>query len=289
MTYTRQQWAIDFLHGLGNANPSPAIVDWVVAWSQFETGSPPGASFNLLNTTEPNTPGVVSNFNKQGVKNYNSYQNGVAANDKVIKNGLYPDLYTALRTNNIAALQNPNSKICSQLTVWGTSHCQDIAAMSGQPGSLLLNQAFPGTGSAGTSVAPGANTTTSTASTDPCTQNIANGTPWYNVPACNPLNLGCFDPGQCVNYAQTGSISVPAMGSTGPTAAGAAAGQAAANAIPDWLNQNLSGIGIRIGLFIGALVLVIVALWMLTRNPVQDVKGGISSGLNKAAKGAMFL
>ena len=55
--------------------------------------------------------------------------------------------------------------------------------------------------------------------------------------------------------------------------------------IVDWLNNNVSLFAIRAGLFIGALLLVIMGFWILTRNPVEDVKGGISTGLNLAVKG----
>ena len=55
--------------------------------------------------------------------------------------------------------------------------------------------------------------------------------------------------------------------------------------VVDWLNQNVSLFAVRTGLFIGALLLVILGFWILTRNPVEDVKGGISTGLNLATQG----
>ena len=120
MTYSRAQWSSDFLKAIGNSNPNPQTVAWVVGWSAFETGCCNGASYNLLNTTEPNTPGVVSNFNSVGVKNYATYADGIGANAKVVQNGLYPELARALQTNNLNALANPDSAIQQELGKWGT-------------------------------------------------------------------------------------------------------------------------------------------------------------------------
>jgi len=63
-------------------------------------------------------------------------------------------------------------------------------------------------------------------SSDPCWAGIKDGTPWQQVPACNPLNLQCFDPGQCARYAanlKVGDVG-PAMSQTGPIQAGQEAG-----------------------------------------------------------------
>ncbi len=56
--------------------------------------------------------------------------------------------------------------------------------------------------------------------------------------------------------------------------------------ITDYLNQNVPLLAIRTGLFLAALLLIIFGFWILTRNPVEDVKGGISTGLNVATEGA---
>jgi hypothetical protein len=123
MTYTRQQWTVAFIQGAGNNNPSPDVIKWVQSWTQMETGFPPSAAYNLLNTTEPNTPGVVSDFNSAGVKNYDTFAHGIQANTKVLANGLYPVLNASIKDNDIHALQT-SSSINDELDIWGTKRVQ---------------------------------------------------------------------------------------------------------------------------------------------------------------------
>src|SRR5258708_14957256 len=144
MSYTREQRGTDFLKAMGNPNPSPQTINWVAAWTNFETSCCGGASYNLLNTTEPNTPGVVSNFNGVGVKNYNSYASGVGANAKVINNGYYNTLAQALKTNNTGLLYSNNAAINQELSVWGTGAVQNSIASAAQNPGSLLSQAFGG-------------------------------------------------------------------------------------------------------------------------------------------------
>lgn len=96
MSYTREQWCLDFLAAIGNSNPSKNTLDWCIAWTYIET-SPPGAKYNLLNTTEwmPNS----TDFNSVGVKNFATYADGIKANATCIQNGFYPNLLLALKTN----------------------------------------------------------------------------------------------------------------------------------------------------------------------------------------------
>jgi hypothetical protein len=148
MNYTRKEWSSAFLAAIGNANPDPYILGYVIAWTQFES-SPPGAAYNLLNTTEPNTPGVVSDFNSVGVKNYDSFEHGIEANAKVLQNGLYSEMFKALKDNNDIALKAPDQAIIHELGIWGTGHAADIAARANNTGSLLPDQPFPGEGPTG--------------------------------------------------------------------------------------------------------------------------------------------
>ena len=146
MSYTREQWSRAFLAAIGNPSPSQVVVDYVIAWTQFETAGPPQAfaAFNLLNTTEPNTPGVVSNFNTVGVKNYDTFEHGIQANAKVIQNGRYPDLFASLKANKM-----PSGDIAHELQVWGTGSASGILGLSGEPAHLKGNQVFSGAGPAG--------------------------------------------------------------------------------------------------------------------------------------------
>ena len=133
--YTRQQWATDLLHAIGNTNPMQSVVDWVVSWTKLETKTGGGASYNLLNTTQL-MPGSTS-FNNLGggvgVQNYPTYSEGIAANAKVLMNGTYQGLLTALQQNDINSLgfgggQSVSPGVQSGLNRW-CSNCytgQDI-------------------------------------------------------------------------------------------------------------------------------------------------------------------
>lgn len=193
MSYTRGQWARDFLRAIGNSNPSPETVNWVAAWTNFETACCGGASYNLLNTTEPNTPGVVSNFNGVGVKNYNNYQNGITANAKVIRNGYYNTLASALQTNNASLLYSNNPSINQELGVWGTGGKQGAIASLAQNPNAFINQAF---GGSPMTVATGTGSSLGQSPFNPnnpttTQQNVAAGATATGAGGCAPWDIGC--------------------------------------------------------------------------------------------------
>lgn len=141
MSYLRSDWCGALLESIGNKEPSQDVLQWLMSWTKFETGTPPGASYNLLNTTEPNTPGVVSNFNSVGVKNYDTFAHGIQANSKVLQNGYYNRLLDSLKNNDIDALKT-SPYINGELSIWGTGNKQaDINNMLGQ----VKDDKFPGT------------------------------------------------------------------------------------------------------------------------------------------------
>jgi len=70
---TREEWAIQFLAGIG-APPSKANRIVIVSWIQAEGGT---AKWNPLNTTHE-APGATD-YNWVGVKNYPSYAAGLKA------------------------------------------------------------------------------------------------------------------------------------------------------------------------------------------------------------------
>lgn len=145
MSYTRLQWSTGLLMDIGNKNPSPDVLYWLIAWTMCETSiTSPSPSYNLLNTTEPNTPGVVKpDFNSIGVKNYDSFVHGIQANSKVLQNGFYPDILTGLKTNNISLLKT-GTNINKELSTWGTGNVQvHINSIMG----MGLNESFPGSAS----------------------------------------------------------------------------------------------------------------------------------------------
>ncbi len=116
MSFTREQWAKDFLIRMGNPVPNQDVIDWVVGWSVYETNTNSGAKFNLLNTTQP-MPGATD-FNSVGVKNYTSYAQGIQANQITVQNGRYGYLSQALFTNNMRVLNPPSSGVQSDLHTW---------------------------------------------------------------------------------------------------------------------------------------------------------------------------
>ena len=91
------QWAKDFLTRLG-APITPSNVQAITAWEQAEGTK---AAFNPLATTQGGFAGETR-FNRVGVKNYVSYQDGLDANVKVINNGLYANILAALQQGNDA-------------------------------------------------------------------------------------------------------------------------------------------------------------------------------------------
>lgn len=119
--YTREQWARGVLAHLGNPHPEEIVVAWLVVWTVFETGPRNGAAFNLLNTIQE-APGSTF-FNHitptEGVQNFTSFEQGVAVNADVIRNGRYPRICEGLSTNSISMLENP-AVIDPELEVWGT-------------------------------------------------------------------------------------------------------------------------------------------------------------------------
>jgi hypothetical protein len=100
----QQQWASDFLTKLGKP-VTPENMRFVTAWEAAESGGG-GGHFNPLNTTQGGFAGET-NLNSVGVKNYTSYDDGIAANVKVINNGRYQPILDALDKgdNAMAAAQ----------------------------------------------------------------------------------------------------------------------------------------------------------------------------------------
>lgn len=121
MAYTREQWARDFLASIGNNNPTPNVVNWVVGWTSAETAAGRTASYNLLNTTLQNN-NVTGVWNSVGVKEYNNYASGIQANAATLENGQYSSLLAALQSNNETALgigqNSPSAGVLTNLNTW---------------------------------------------------------------------------------------------------------------------------------------------------------------------------
>ncbi len=124
MSFTRKDFALSIARGLGNDNPSQQIIDFLVGWTAKETGVQTseytGAKFNLLNTTQPWINST--NFNSVHVKNYASYNDGIAATVVTIRNGFYPALNHCLSTNDDSQLtDSPSSEVIHELSTWSGS------------------------------------------------------------------------------------------------------------------------------------------------------------------------
>ena len=91
------QWGRDFLTKLGMPITGENI-RVMKAWQQAEGTA---AQFNPLATTQSGFSGETR-FNSVGVKNYTSYEDGLAANVKAITNGLYGNILNALQGGNSA-------------------------------------------------------------------------------------------------------------------------------------------------------------------------------------------
>ncbi len=137
MNYTRWQWCYALLRNIGNRYPTSQTLAWVIAWTKLES-MPPGASYNLLNTTQ-REPGSTD-FNSVGVQNFVSFTQGIQANTQVLENGLYNNLLQALHTNTLV-LPLP-LQIDQELNTWcgGCNYGPAIAQHLGQG----ANDLFPG-------------------------------------------------------------------------------------------------------------------------------------------------
>lgn len=91
------QWAHDFLERLGVPRTGENVRA-MLAWQQAEGTR---ARFNPLATTQGGFDGATR-FNSVGVKNYASYEDGLAANVKAITNGRYGNILAALQRGDSA-------------------------------------------------------------------------------------------------------------------------------------------------------------------------------------------
>lgn len=124
MSYSRYQWIQDLVHALGNEHPLPEVEEFLLGWT-FVESSPPGAMYNLLNTTE--RAHGSTDFNSAHVQNFTSYAQGIDTNAALIRNSpFYRNLYLALKNNDIKALgygASMSESVSQDLQIW----------VSGQP------------------------------------------------------------------------------------------------------------------------------------------------------------
>lgn len=100
---TREQFALDLLRALGNAQPTPATVGMIVEWTIAEDDSD-GAQRrnNPTNTTMcgHHQTGAINGDGACGVAGYASYQDGVDATVDTLAGAAYVGIVAALRAND---------------------------------------------------------------------------------------------------------------------------------------------------------------------------------------------
>jgi hypothetical protein len=223
MSYTRKQWADAFLAAIGNPNPSPQIEDFVINWTAQEGAYPGGqGTYNLLNTTQPES-GSYGGGTQGNIQYFPSFAEGIKANATVLENGLYPNLLTALQSNDINALCSGSSAIQQEMATWGTGYKSWYCS---NPQSIFLTQQF--SGNVGTT--PGTNNNTQLSSGGPCTI-------WGIIPVAPALCNNGGDPAQQIQAGANQALQASILGP-----------------IEAWLPGAME----RVGLFIFALVLVVV-------------------------------
>ena len=94
----RKTWARLLANALGNAQPSPDTVRWIVAWTAQENTK---AKNNPLATTQKGF-NAQSDFNSVGVKNYATTRDGLDATVKTLSYDFpgYSDIREGIRTND---------------------------------------------------------------------------------------------------------------------------------------------------------------------------------------------
>lgn len=97
---TREQFAYDLVTRLGNNNPSPEIIAFVVQWTIAEDSSTGAfARNNPLNTTQTGF-NETTTINDDGVKGYASYQDGLDATVQTLSYGYYTEIVAGVQTND---------------------------------------------------------------------------------------------------------------------------------------------------------------------------------------------
>ena len=122
MNYTRETFAEALISALGYPLTKLSVQD-VMSWEQAEGGAwNGGAKYNPLNTTEPMTG--ATDFNSVGVKNYTSWDQGLAATVKTLTNGHYTDIL-----NDLAIGGTQDFGVDVGNSPWGT----ETFTVTGQP------------------------------------------------------------------------------------------------------------------------------------------------------------
>jgi hypothetical protein len=140
----KQIWAEELLKTMGNSNPSPNAIKFVQAWEIHESGSGAsiGCDHNPLNIAgPPNGQPFCNCLQSQGGScvfgvlqfqqgNDNGYTEGLQATAQRLQAGNYPNVSTALLSNNETALGftgHMSTEVQGDLSVWVSGKRSPIA------------------------------------------------------------------------------------------------------------------------------------------------------------------
>lgn len=130
MTSGQRTFAVSLLHKL-NIAPNPQNVRALVGWEKAEGGHWHNtAKFNPLNTTQP-MPGAGSTGAQGNIKVYRSWQQGLDATARTLRNGRYENIIQALRAGSPGDVANAIGQ-----SPWGTNGSlvrQVIGGVPAQP------------------------------------------------------------------------------------------------------------------------------------------------------------
>lgn len=103
---TREAWAVDLLARLGNTQPTPETVAFIVQWTIAEDACMTACGYssawerwNPLNTTQTGY-GAYATINGDGVKAYPDYESGMQATVQTLSYGYYTEIVAGLQTND---------------------------------------------------------------------------------------------------------------------------------------------------------------------------------------------
>lgn len=116
----RERFAIDLLASLGNVQPTPGIVAFVVTWTVAEDGS--GGALNRnnpLNTTlcGHNQTGAINGDGACGVAGYATYQDGIEATRDTLLQQNFSEIREALQANDANG-----ARLALWASPWAESH-----------------------------------------------------------------------------------------------------------------------------------------------------------------------
>jgi hypothetical protein len=117
---TRERWAIDLLAALGNAQPTPDTIAFVVEWTIAEDTSDGALSRNNpLNTTicGHHWVGAINGDGACGVGGYATEQDGIDATIETITQANFSSIAAALQANDARG-----ARLALWASPWAESH-----------------------------------------------------------------------------------------------------------------------------------------------------------------------